>query len=168
MERGGDGERIGRRLLSLAHRGFRHGHRVRDGTLEWRAFHERMGRLRREVKHALEDGTPCAGARTAATCFEILKVEEGLWTFVRVPEVEATNHAAERAWRHAVIWRRIRGGTDRGRGSRFVERMRTVVATWRQQGRNVLEYLTSGFEADRRGHALPALVPVTAPEIKVA
>jgi transposase len=78
IDRGGDGERLGRRLLSLSHRLFRHWHRVRDGTLEWSVFRDRMGRLRREVKHALEDGSRCASAATAATCFEILKMEEGL------------------------------------------------------------------------------------------
>ena len=41
-----------------------------------------------------------------------------------------------------------------------MERMLTVVATCRQQGRNVLDYLTSCFEADRRGQALPSLLPV--------
>ena len=75
-------------------------------------------------------------------------MEEGLWNFARFPGVEPTNNAAERALRHAVIWRRISGGTDSEAGSRFVERMLTVVATCRQQGRNVLEYLTSCFEAD--------------------
>jgi transposase len=84
IDRGGDGERIGRRLLSLSNRLFRHGHRVRDGTLPWGVFQERMGRLRREVKQALLEGSRCARATTAATCFEILKVEEGLWTFARV------------------------------------------------------------------------------------
>ena len=62
-------------------------------------------------------------------------MEEGLWTFVRVEGVEPTNNAAERALRHAVIWRRISGGTDSAEGSRFVERMLTVVATCRQQRR---------------------------------
>ena len=60
------------------------------------------------------------------------------------------------------------GGTDTTAGSRFVERMLTVVATCRQQGRNVLDYLTSCFQADRRGHAIPSLLPVTGPPIKVA
>jgi transposase len=168
IDRGGDGARIGRRLLSLSHRLFRHGHRVRDGTLEWDTFRDRMSRLRREVKHALGDGSRGACAATAATCFEILKVEEGLWTFAGVKGIEPTNNAAERALRHAVIWRRISGGTDSVRGSRFVERMLTVVATCRQKGRNVLEYLTSCFEADRRGQGHPSLLPVTMPEIKVA
>jgi transposase len=168
IDRGGDGAPIGRRLLSLSHRLFRNWHRVRDGTLDWSPFQERMGRLRREVKQALQDGSRCACVATAATCFEILKVEEGLWTFARVRGVEPTNNAAERALRHAVIWRRISGGTDSVRGSRFVERMLSVVATCRQQGRNVLDYLTACFEADRSGQAIPSLLPVGASEIKVA
>jgi transposase len=46
--------------------------------------------------------------------------------------------------------------------------MLTVVATCRQRGRNVLEYLTSCFEADRRGQLIHSLLPVTEPAIKVA
>jgi transposase len=168
IDRGGDGAVTGRRLLSLSDRLFRHWHRVRDGTLGWVGFQERMSRLRREVKQALQDGSRCTCARSSATCFEILKVEEGLWTFARVEGVEPTNNAVERALRHAVIWRRISGGTDSLHGSRFVERMLTVVATCRQQGRNVLDYLTTCFEADRRGQARPSLLPVNTAEIKIA
>ena len=72
---------------------------------------------------------------------------DGLWTFVRVEGVEPTNNAAERALRHAVIWRKISGGTDSEAGSRFVERMLTVVATCRQQKRGVLGYLTQCHQA---------------------
>jgi transposase len=168
IDRGGDGETTGRRLLCLSNRLFRHWHRVRDGTLPWSSFQERMSCLRREVKRALEEGSRCSCAKTAATCFEILKVEEGLWTFARVEGVEPTNNAVERALRHAVIWRRISGGTDSVNGSRFVERMLTVVATCRQQGHNILDYLTSCFEADRRGQALPSLLPVVTAEIEAA
>lgn len=167
-DRGGEGEAIGRRLLSLSNRLFRHWHRVRDGTLPWGPFQERMSRLRREVKRALEDGSRCRCATTAATCFEILKVEEGLWAFARVEGVEPTNNAVERALRHAVLWRRTSGGTDSERGSRFVERMLTVVATCRQQGRDVLDYLTSCFEAECRGQALPSLLPMATAEIEAA
>jgi transposase len=167
IDRGGAGEGIGQRLLALSKRLFRQWSRVRDGTLTWSAFQDRMRRLRREVKQALEDGSTCGCAKTAATCFEILKVEEGLWTFARVQGVEPTNNLAERAMRHAVIWRKISGGTDSARGSRFVERMLTVVATCRQQGNNVLDYLTACFEASRRGQAIPSLLPATT-EIKAA
>lgn len=159
IDRGGAGHGIGERLLALSKHLFRHWHCVRDGTLTWPTFQERMRRLRREVKEALENGSTCGCAKTAATCFEILKVEKGLWTFARVQGVEPTNNVAERAMRHAVIWRKISGGTDSVTGSRFVERMLSVVATCRQQNRNVLDYLTSCFEANRRSQPSPSLVP---------
>jgi transposase len=95
-------------------------------------------------------------------------VEEGLRNFAWFPGVEPTNHAAERAERHAVIWRRISGGTDSAVGSRFVERVLTVVASCRQQGRNVLDHLRSCFEAARSGHAIPSLLPVAQAEVKAA
>jgi len=168
IDRVDEGEPVGRRLLSLSNRLFHNWHRVRDGTLDWGGFQGRMTRLRREVKQALEEGSRCSCAKTAATCFEILKVEEGLWAFTRVRGIDPTNNAAERALRHAVIWRRISGGTDSVKGSKFVERMLTVVATCRQQGGNVLDYLTSCFEASRCGQDIPSLLPVTTANIEAA
>ena len=50
-------------------------------------------------------------------------------------------------------------GTDSADGSRFVERMLTVVATCRQQKRNVLDYLSSCFNAHLRGRKVPSLLP---------
>ena len=120
------------------------------------------------VKAALENGVRCECARARGTCAEILRVEGSLWTFARASGVSPTNNAAERAERHAVIWRRISGGTDSAQGSRFVERILTVVATCRQQGRNVLDYLRSCFEAARSGQAIPSLLPVPPPKIEVA
>jgi transposase len=159
IDRRGAGEATGRALLRLSKRMFRWWHRVRDGTIDRQRFQRIAARLRREVKAALEGGQRCGCVKTAATCFEILKVEEGLWTFVRVAGIEPTNNASERALRHAVIWRRISGGTDSADGSRFVERMLTVVATCRQQRRNVLDYLSACFEAHLRGQKVPSLVP---------
>jgi transposase len=84
IERGGPGEATGRRLLRLSKRMFRWRHRLRDGTIDRQRFRSVGTRLRREAKTALEGGQRCGCAKTAATCFEILKVEEGLWTFARV------------------------------------------------------------------------------------
>lgn len=168
IDRGGDGKPIGEALLKRSHRLFHNGHRVRDGTLDWERFGIGMARLRREVRQTLEEGLRCGCVKTSATCFEILKVEEGLWTFARVKGIEPTNNAAERALRFAVIWRRISGGTDSRGGSRFVERTLSVVATCRQQGRNVLEYLTSCFEAEHHGQPIPSLLPTSQPKSKAA
>src|ERR1700742_1846782 len=99
------------------------------------------------VRSSLERGPRCACAKTAATCGELLRLWDCLWTFTRVEGVEPTNNAAERALRHAVIWRRISGGTDSEDGSRFVERVLSAVATCRQQQRSVLEFLTDCCQA---------------------
>ena len=95
IDRGGRGEATGRILLRLAKRMFRWWHRVRDGTIDRARFKTIAARLRREVKAALENGQSCGCDKTAATCFEILKVEEGLWTFVRVEGIEPTNNGPE-------------------------------------------------------------------------
>jgi transposase len=168
IDRGGDGKPIGAELLKLSHRLFHDWHRVRDGTLDWATFGNRMTRLRREVRQTPSGGSRCGCAKTSATCFEILKVEEGLWTFAKIKGIEPTNNVAERALRFAVIWRRISGGTDSRRGSRFVERMLSVVATCRQRRRNVLEYLRSCFEAEHQGQPIPSLLPTSQPKTKVA
>ncbi len=168
IDRGGAAAPIGKKLLRLSDRLFRWWHRLEAKRVDWGRFRTAMARLRREFKTALEDGVRCDCARTRGTCAELLRVEESLWTFARVAGVPPTNNAAERAERHAVIWRRISGGTDSAAGSRFVERMLTVVATCRQQGRNVLDYLTSCFEAARGGQAIPSLVPANPPKVEVA
>jgi transposase len=89
----------------------------------------------------------------------LLAGETHLWTFVRVEGGEPTNNDAERALRHGVIYRKLSGGTDSESGSRFVERMATVVATCRQQGINVLDYLTGCFQARLDDQPAPSLLP---------
>jgi transposase len=74
--------------------------------------------------------------KTAATRRSLLKGEGDLWTFLRVRAIQPTNNAAERALRHAVVWRKSSGGTASEWGNRFVARVLSVVATCRQQGRN--------------------------------
>jgi transposase len=168
IDRGGAAEPIGKKLLRPSSRLFRWWHRLEDETVDLGQFRTALARLRREVKADLDEGVRCECARTRGTCAEILRVGESMWTFARVAGVPPTNNAAERAERHAVIWRRISGGTDSAQGSRLVERMLTVVATCRQQGQTVLDYLRSCFEAARSDQAIPSLLPVPPPKIKVA
>ena len=96
---------------------------------------------------------------TEGTCREILQRREALWTFVQVEGVEPTKNTAERAIRPGVQWRKGSFGTQSEAGSRFVESMMTVVATLKQQQRNVLEYLTAAHKAALRGEAAPSLLP---------
>jgi transposase len=78
----------------------------------------------------------------------------------RFPDAGAklSNNAAERALRHAVCWRKTSYGTDSVGGSRFVERVLTVVTSCRQQGRNVVEYLTACCRTRRDGTEPPSLL----------
>ena len=79
-------------------------------------------------------------------------------TFLRVRGIEPANNAAERALRRGVWWRKSSGGTSSEWCSRFVERVLSVVATCRQQGRNVLEFLTRCFHARTVGQPAPSLL----------
>ncbi len=157
--RGGASEEIGAALLGQAHQMFTWWHRVRDGTLKRSTFRSYMSPLRREVERLLDAGSRCGMPTTAGTCRDILKRREALWTFVQVEGVEPTNNTAERAIRPGVQWRKGSFGTQSEAGSRFVESMMTVVATLKQQQRNVLEYLTAAHEAALRGEAAPSLLP---------
>ena len=75
--------------------------------------------------------------------------------------VEPTNNGAERALRPAVLWRKGSFGSDSAAGSRFAERLLTVVATCRQQGRRLLEFLVAAGEAVLHDTAAPSLLPAT-------
>ena len=106
----------------------------------------------------LKTGTQCTQRRAPSLCRGILKLESAMWTFVKREGIEPTNNTAEWALRPAVIWRKISLGTQSARGSRFVERILSCVATLGQNGRNTLEYLTSATGAAVRGRPIPVFV----------
>jgi transposase len=137
--------------------------RVHDGTLTRATLQNYVTGLRRDVRAALTRGARCGSAKTEATCRDVLLDEACLWTFVRVPGVEPTNNTAERALRHAVLWRKSSGGTDSAAGSRFAERLLSVVATCRQQGRHVLTTLCACLSAHQARHQTPSLLRTPCP-----
>jgi transposase len=56
------------------------------------------------------------------------------WTLVGKAGVEPTKNRTERAWRCAVLWRKMMQGTYNEKGDRWVERIRSVRETCRLQG----------------------------------
>ena len=78
---------------------------------------------------------------------------------MRVEGVEPTNNLAERQIRPNVLWRNNSFGTQSEAGSRFAERIMTVIATLKQQHRNVLDYLTEACDAINWGRQAPSLLP---------
>jgi transposase len=161
IDRGGGGEAVGRQLLEYTEVLFGWWYWVRDGTWARATFQRYVRFLRGLFQAELEAGARCACPKTAATCRALLAVEPALWTFVRVKGLEPTNNAAERALRHAVQWRKTSYGTESARGSHFVENILTVVATCRQQERNILDYLTQCCQAFYAGTPAPSLLPQT-------
>jgi transposase len=151
--------RIGRKLVSETETMFHWWHRVRDGTLKRKTFRGYMRPLKRRVFKLLEDATACGHAATQGTSIEILAYEPALWTFVNHEGLEPTNNAAERAIRPLVLWRKRSFGSQSDRGSRFVERIMTVTATLRQQGRNVVDFITRATEAELTRTRKPSLLP---------
>jgi len=78
-----------------------------------------------------------------------------------VDGVEPTNNGAKRALRPAVLWRKGSFGSDSAAGSRFAERLLTVVASCRQQGRRLLNFLVGTGEAALHGITAPSLLPAS-------
>ena len=111
------------------------------------------------MEQLLEAGQTCGVPKTEGTCRDILKRWQALWTFVRHEGVEPTNNAAERAIRPGVLWRKGSFGTHSAEGSCVVESLMTVVATLKQQHRNVLDDVTTACEAALRGEPAPSLLP---------
>jgi transposase len=158
IDRHDEGSAVGSELLEFSNRLFHWWHKYRDGEMAWSTFLGYARPIRWGVRQALGRGALPVGGKTAATCRILLEREEHLWTFLRVRGIDPTNNAAERALRHAVLWRKSSGGTASEWGSRFVERVLSEAATCRQQGRSVLEFLVGCFRAQAAGDVSPTLL----------
>ena len=72
------------------------------------------------------------------------KIRNGLghwFTFLFVSGVEPTNNRAERALRESVVQRRIMGCFRNGKGTLIYGTVMTVLASWKQQGRDLPQVL---------------------------
>jgi transposase len=158
IDRGNQGQAVGLALLGQSDRLFHLWHQLKEGELSRADFQAAIKPVRRAVRRLLRRGKACGCGKTAGTCKELLAHEGRLWTFVDACGVEPTNNAGERAERQGVLWRKTSGGTDSREGSRFVERVLTVVATCKQQGKDVLGYLVGCIQSWRHGRAPPSLL----------
>ena len=132
--------------------------RVRDGTLSRRQFKAQMKPIRQAIEGYLLRGFFSGNPRFAGMCDALWRNRANLWTFVNVEGVEPTNNQAERALRHAVIWRKLSFGTQSAAGSRFVETMLTVIETCRQQDRNAFDYIHQALTAYFQGQTTAPLL----------
>ncbi len=127
-----------------------------DRDLDW--LRERLQPLREQVQSLLEKGARGHDQKTANYCAGLLEEYDALWTFCDVENlhIPMDNNAAERALRHAVILRRVQGGTQSDHGNRWIERILSIRETMRLQDRPVLDYLIQAATAVRHGQPAPS------------
>jgi transposase len=159
VDRGEDAEPIGRWGLAEIERLFALWHRFRAGAFDHQELIRRLVPLQARVGRLLRRGRENPDRKAAGLCRELTRWWPALWTFARVEGVEPTNNVAERALRPVVLWRKGSFGSDSELGSRFAERLLTVVASCRQQGRHLLDFLVAAGEAALQGTAAPSLLP---------
>ena len=160
MDRGGEAEPIGRWGLAEIKRLFALWRRFRAGDFDRQELRRRLIPLQARLGRLLRRGQDSPDRKAAALCRQLRKWWPALWTFARVQGVEPTNNVSERALRPVVLWRKCSFGSDSEVGSRFAERLLTVAATCRQQGRGLLDFLVAAGDAALQGSRPPSLRPV--------
>jgi transposase len=158
VDRGGEADPIGRWGLAEIERLFALWHRFRAGAFDRPELQRRLVPLQARLGRLLRRGQETSDRKAAGLCRQLTKWWAALWTFARVDGVEPTNNSSERALRPAVLWRKGSFGSDSEAGSRFAERLLTVVATCRQQGRPLLGFLVAAGEAALLGTVAPSLL----------
>src|SRR5438128_1344715 len=68
-----------------------------------------------------------------------------LFTFLHCPGIEATNNAAERALRPAVVARKTWGGNRTENGAKTQQMLISILTTCRQQGKDSFDRITELF-----------------------
>jgi transposase len=159
VDYGGPAAEVGRAGLSAAEELFDAWHLFRGGGIGRSELSYRLDPVARRLKRVLGRGQRCAHRKTATFCRNLLVLEAALWRFVVTEGVEPTNNHAERVLRRGVLWRKKSFGTQSEGGSRFVERMLTVVQTLRLQKRSVVAYLKEAVIAHRQALPAPKLLP---------
>ena len=90
---------------------------------------------------------------------QLLKVANGLLTFLEIEGIEPTNNAAEGALRQSVIQRKISHGVQSRQGAICRSRLLTVTTSLRQQSRDVWQFLEQAWIAHHHGGVMPSLLP---------
>ena len=132
-----------------------------DGvTLAWHTgpLHDVHDRLMDAVEAGERSHTP----DLARLCATVLDVWPTLWNFTDYHGAEATNNRAERALRHAVLWRKTSNGTQTDAGERFVERILSIRETCRLNDRPLHGYLVDVHAARLTGQPIPDPLPAAA------
>lgn len=128
--------------------------RFREGVLTQRGLKSVAGRLSGEMDRLLARKKRNAVNERLAK--HLRKHVESLFTFLREPEVDATNWRAEQAIRPAVVNRKVWGGNRTWEGAHVQSILMSVLVTCEQQGLDALEFLSRNLKSQH-----PHVIPIT-------
>lgn len=159
VDRGKPAAELGRAGLEAIESIYLLWHEYEEGRVSFESLRRRVSPIRLKLFRALTRGESCPDEKAAAMAKDLITLFPCLWTFTRHKGVPLTNNLAERRVRPAVLWRKGCFGTQSDRGSRFVERVLTVVQTLKLQGRCSVEFIEQAIRAARTGRRPPRLLP---------
>ena len=157
-ERSGTSKEIGIDLLKQTDDLFHCWHQYKENTINLQTLRKKTKPIRIFIEGLLRRGMRSKNLRTAGTCRNILSYESALWRFLEADDIEPTNNLAEQMIRTLAIWRKTSFGTQSQAGTLYMERIMTVVATCKLQGRNILNYLTTAVKSYVRKINPPSLL----------
>ena len=142
-----------RRVAALLRQGLTLRDRHTTGTVSDHGLAVARGRLQRALEDAVFPSKSMAANERLAK--HLWKHIDELFTYLRVPGLDATNWRAEQAMRFGVILRKIWGGNRTWAGAKAQAILMSVWRTCWQQGRIALDFLSHLL----RGHIEPLAQP---------
>jgi transposase/regulator of replication initiation timing len=157
------GEWYGQRLRASALRIMHAWYDWRDGEKDETSMRSEIDKDRKRIAFVLRVAIQgAASERTRRQAAALQSQFEQLWTFLNTAGMEPTNNASERALRRGVLIRKRGDGTRGDDGSRYMERMLTIVETLRQQPeRRTPDFLAELYAASVNQRPAPSLLPQT-------
>ena len=159
-ERDGAAGRHGQQIKALIDEVIRADTRARHNGEQLAWDQAPLNDIHDRLLDAVEAGERSHTPDLARLCATILDIWPTLWNFTDHATAEATNNRAERALRHAVLWRRTSNGTQTDAGERFVERILSIRETCRLNQQPLHDYLVDVHTARLTGQPIP--VPLSA------
>ena len=144
-----DAERFCRDALALTAQLFRLWHRFRGGELDRAGLIRKSIPLQKRFFLLCEQHLDSEDDEVRVLATALFQHCDRLFAFLAYPDVEPTNNGAERALRHAVIWRKISFGNKSKRGEVATARLLTVARTCVMRQRNALEFLADSVSRHR-------------------
>ena len=147
----------GLRLLEHFRKLFKTIHRRGDYATAT-GYQNALARIRRQLVYGAVINSP--GTREADNLGDrFCRHFDSFFTFITTPGIEPTNNPAEQAIRFVAIHRRLTQGARGKAGQTWCERIWTVIATCRQQGRSLFGYLHEAVQSCFQSQPAPPLVP---------